>query len=59
MCPGEAKALFAGVQSPPLRGGLAQHGWPCGEKSEMTPRESSRRGAVSASVWQGRAQAEA
>jgi hypothetical protein len=24
MCPGEAKALFAGVRSPPLRGGAGQ-----------------------------------
>jgi len=53
-CPDEARAFLPGVRSPPLRGGLAQHGWPCGERSEMTPRESSRRGAVSAPVWQGR-----
>jgi hypothetical protein len=56
-CPDEAKGLLAGVRSPPLRGGLAQHGWPCEERSEMTPRQSSRRGAVSAPVWQGRTQA--
>jgi hypothetical protein len=53
-CPDEARAFLPGVRSPPLRGGLAQHGWPSGERSEMTPRESSRRGAVSAPVWQGR-----
>jgi hypothetical protein len=27
---------LAGVRSPPLRGGLAQHGWPSGEEPEMT-----------------------
>ena len=27
---------YAGVPSPPLRGGLAQHGWPCGANPEMT-----------------------
>jgi hypothetical protein len=58
-CLASARALLTGVQSPPLRGGLAQHGWPCGERSEMTPRDSSRRGAVSAPMWQGRTQAEA
>jgi hypothetical protein len=29
-------ADIAGVRSPPLHGGLAQHGWPYGENSEMT-----------------------
>jgi len=31
-------ADIAGVRSPPLRGGLAQHGWPSGGRSEMTRR---------------------
>jgi hypothetical protein len=43
----------------PSAGGLAQHGWPCGERSEMTPRESSRRGALCAPTLPGRTQTEA
>jgi hypothetical protein len=55
-CPGEANSLIVGVRSPPLRGGLAQHGWPSGGRSEMTRRWFSRRGAVSASAKYGRTQ---
>jgi len=52
--------VFTGVRSPPLRGGgLAQHGWPSGGRSEMTRRWFARRGAVSAPAWQGRRRAEA
>ena len=29
-------AVFAGVRSPPLRGGPSKLGWPCGEVPEMT-----------------------
>jgi len=59
VCPDEAQALLTGVRSPPLRGGLAQHGWPCGERPEMRPRESSRRGALCAPALKGRPLAEA
>ena len=38
-CPGKSEVSLAGVQSPPLHGGLAQHGWPCGERPEMMLRE--------------------
>jgi len=34
--PGKSEVSPTGVQSPPLRGGGAQHGWPCGEDPEMT-----------------------
>ena len=34
--PGEGKSLFAGVRSPPVRGGRAQTGWPDEENPEMT-----------------------
>jgi hypothetical protein len=52
-------ADITGVQSPPLRGGLAQHGWPSGGRPEMTRRWFPRRGAVSAPGWQGRTQGDA
>jgi hypothetical protein len=29
-CPGQAEAIPAGVRSPPLQGGQAQHRWPYG-----------------------------
>jgi hypothetical protein len=52
-CPGEASGVLVGVRSPPLRGGPARHGWPCGERWEMTPMESSRRGALCAPAGYG------
>jgi hypothetical protein len=33
--PGESEVSLAGVRSPPLRGGQAQHGWPCGANPEI------------------------
>jgi hypothetical protein len=35
-CLGQADASLAGVRSPPLGGGLAEHKWPYGKNSEMT-----------------------
>ena len=32
----ESEVSLTGVRSPPLRGGQARHGWPCGEVLEMT-----------------------
>jgi hypothetical protein len=58
-CPGKSEVSLAGVQSPPLHGGLAQHGWPCGERPEMMLREvfSEGRGLRARTVrpdeWQG------
>jgi hypothetical protein len=35
-CSGEANSVVVGVRSPPLHGGLAQHGWPHGENPGIT-----------------------
>jgi len=43
-CLDEAQAFIAGVRSPPLRGGLAQHGWPHGENPGITRRAVSSEG---------------
>jgi hypothetical protein len=37
-CPGEANSLIVGVRSPPLQGGQAQRGSPCGESPGITRR---------------------
>ena len=37
-CPDEAKAVLAGVRSPPLRWGEAEQGWPSGENPGITRR---------------------
>ncbi len=37
-CPDEAKAVLAGVRSPPLRWGEAEQGWPSGENPGITQR---------------------
>jgi hypothetical protein len=39
--------LYGRAEPAPPGGGLAQHGWPCGERSEMTPRGGFLGGAHS------------
>ena len=55
-CPGEANSLIVGVRSPPLQGGQAQRGSPCGESPGITWGKVFRRDAVSASARYGRTQ---
>jgi hypothetical protein len=43
-CLDEARAFIAGVRSPPLRGGRAKVGWPCGKNPETTHRAVSSEG---------------
>ena len=58
--PGRKRGLLCGRAEPAPPGGRpSELGRPSGERSEMTPRKSSRRGAVSAPALQGRTQAEA